>query len=363
MSADRNVDGFVAPGYEPVRDAFAAQPRGGSALSVRRHGEPVVDLHEGWTDAARTRPWTAETLVNVYSVGKPVIALAVLLLVDRGLVGLDDPIARHWPPFTADASVRQLLTHTAGLPYFPVPREPSAWSDWDLLCADLAAASPEWPPGTVAAEHALTYGHLLGELVRRVDGRPPARFVAEEIAGPWRLDFGFGTVAPDRCADLEFDRPDRRDLLLGEPGSVYARAIANPPGSRDLAILNSGLWRRAVIPAVNLHATADSLARFYAGLLAGGVLDGQRLLSAALVDELVSAQFSGPDLFIGRPTTWGLGVQIEPDGTWGMGGLGGNAAWADPAAGHSIAYVTRRIGDFDRVEAVDTALSSVRLPA
>jgi CubicO group peptidase (beta-lactamase class C family) len=361
MSADRNIDGFVAKGYEPVREAFAAQPRGGSALAVRRHGDLVVDLREGWADAARTRPWTAETLVNVYSVGKPVIAAAVLLLIDRGLIGLDDPMARHWPSFRTDASVRQVLTHTAGLPFFPVPREASAWSDWDLLCADLAAANPEWPPGTVAAEHALTYGHLLGELVRRVDGRPPHRFVAEEIAVPWRLALGFGSDEPARCAELEFDRPDRPDELLGEPGSVHARAIANPPGSRDLAVLNSDLWRRAVIPAVNLHATADSLARFYAGLLAGGVLDGHRLLGEALVTDLTKGHFTGPDLFIGHDTTWGLGVQLEPDGTWGMGGLGGNAAWADPATGHAIAYVTRRIGDFDRVGAIDSALSSLRL--
>jgi CubicO group peptidase (beta-lactamase class C family) len=360
MSTESAAGGFVAAGYEAVREAFATQPRGGSALSVRRHGELVVDLREGWADAGRTRPWDTETLVNVYSVGKPVIALAALLLVDRGLVGLDDPMARHWPRFTTEASVRQVLTHTAGLPFFPVTRDASAWIDWDLLCGDLAAASPEWPPGTVAAEHALTYGHLLGELVRRVDGRSPERFVAEEIAGPWRLDFGFGSTEPYRCAELEFDRPDRPDLLLGEPGSVHARAIANPPGSRDLEVLNSDRWRRAVIPAVNLHATADSLARFYSGLLAGGVLDGHRLLAAGLVADLAAPQFTGPDLFIGQPTTWGLGVQLEPDGTWGMGGLGGNAAWADPVTGHAISYVTRRIGDFDRVSAIDTALSSTR---
>lgn len=361
MPADRDIEDFVAPGYQPVRDAFAARSPGGSALAVRRHGELVVDLREGWADAARTQPWTAATQVNVYSVGKPVIALAVLLLVDRGLVGLDDPIARHWPRFTTDASVRQLLTHTAGLPFFPVPRDASAWRDWDLLCADLTSASPQWPPGTVAAEHALTYGHLLGELVRRVDGRPPARFVAEEIAGPWRLDFGFGAAEPARCAELEFDRPDRPGLLLGEPGTVHARALENPAGALDLAVLNGDLWRRAVIPAVNLHATADSLARLYSGLLAGGVLDGHRLLDAALVADLASAHFTGPDLFLGRATTWGLGVQLEPDGTWGMGGLGGNAAWADPATGHAIAYVTRRIADFDRVEAIDSAISSLRL--
>jgi CubicO group peptidase (beta-lactamase class C family) len=361
MSAGQTVDGYVAPGYEAVREAFAGHPSGGSALCVLRRGEPVVDLREGWADVARTRPWAAETLVNVYSVGKPVIALAVLLLVERGLVALDDPIERHWPRFTTDASVRQVLTHTSGLATFPVPRDATAWSDWDLLCDDLAGASPEWPPGSVAAEHALTYGHLLGELVRRVDGRAPARFVSDEIAGPWRLDFGFGVSDTARCAELEFDRPDWPARMLGEPGSVHARAVSNPAGARDLAVVNSDLWRRAVIPAVNLHATATSLARFYAGLLAGGVLDGRRLLSRELVDDLTSAHFSGIDLFIGSPTVWGLGVQLEPDGTWGMGGLGGNAAWADPAKGHAIAYVTRQLGDFERIGAIDSAISSLRL--
>jgi CubicO group peptidase (beta-lactamase class C family) len=267
---------FVASGFEAVREAFAADPRGGSALAVLRHGETVVDLHEGWRDAARTRPWDADTLVNVYSVGKPVIALAVLLLVERGLIALDDPMARHWPSFRTDASVRQVLTHTAALPAFPVPRDSSAWSEWDVLCADLAAATPEWEPGTVAAEHALTYGHLLGELVRRVDGRSPA-----------------------------------------------------------------------AVPAVNLHATAMSIARFYAALLDG------RLPGATMA----AAQFEGVDLFIGSEVVWGLGVQIEPDGTWGMGGLGGNAGWADPRRGLAIAYVTRRLGDFAAVDRIDAGLS------
>ena len=140
--------GFVAPGFEAVREAFAADPRGGSALAVLRHGEPVVDLREGWRDAARTVPWDADTLVNVYSVGKPVIALALLMLVERGLVALDDPMARHWPAFTTDATVRQVLDAHAGLPVFPVTRPAEAWADWDLLCADLAGAD-----AGVAARH------------------------------------------------------------------------------------------------------------------------------------------------------------------------------------------------------------------
>lgn len=358
MPADLRIDGWVAPGYEAVRDALAANPSEGSALTVLRHGVPVVELCEGWRDAAQTRPWTADTLVNVYSAGKPVIALAALILVERGLIGLDDPIARHWPSFQTAASVRHLLTHTAGLPIFPVPRPTSAFGDWDLLCGDLAAAMPLWEPGTVAAEHALTYGHLLGELVRRVDGRRPARFVAEEIARPWGLDFGFGLPPSDvaRCAELEYDRPDWPERSVGAPGSVRRRAVENPAGTRDLTLVNGDAWRTAEVPAVNLHATATAVARMYTGLLAGGILDGHRLLSPSLVESMASAQFAGEDLFVEQPVVWGLGVQLEPDGTWGMGGLGGNAGWADPASGHSVAFLTRRLGDFDRVDAIEAAL-------
>ncbi|BCJ53042.1 serine hydrolase [Actinoplanes sp. NBRC 14428] len=361
VSDDLWINGGVAPGYEPVREAFAQHTSGGSALCVLRHGETVVDLREGWRDSGRTRMWDPRTLVNVYSVGKPVIATAVLLLIDRGLVDLDDPVSRHWPEFRTRATVRQVLTHTAGLPFFPVPRDASAWSDWELLCGDLAGAEPEWPPGTVAAEHALTYGHLLGEIVRRVTGRTPGAFVADEIARPWGLHFGFGLHAADldRCAELEFDAPDRPAQMLGDAASVHARAVANPQGARDLAVVNGDLWRTAVVPAVNLHTTAEAVARFYAGLLAGGELGGHRLLSETLVDEATSAQFIGFDHFIGQETTWGLGVQLENDGTWGMGGLGGSAGWADPARGHAIAYVTRQLGGFERVTALDAAIASV----
>jgi len=343
-----DISGFVAPGFEAVRAAFAMDPRGGSALAVIHRGEVVVDLREGWRDPARTTPWDAETLVNVYSVGKPVIALAVLMLVERGLIALDDPMTRYWPSFRTGTTIRQVLSHTSGLATFEVPRPADAWADWDLLCADLAAAEPEWTPGTVAAEHALTYGHLVGELVRRVDGRPPARFVAEEIAGPYGLDLGFGLgpAAIARCADLEYDAPDWLVRNTGAPGSVRARAVANPAGARDLAVVNSDLWRTATVPAVNLHATAMSIARFYRVLL-----DGE-LPSPAI------RQFEGFDRFIGSNTVWGLGVQVEPDGTWGMGGLGGNAGWADPARGQAIAYVTRLLGDFAAVDRIEAALAA-----
>jgi len=336
------MEGLIAPGFEAVGEAFATDPRGGSALTVLRHGEPVVDIREGWRDAGRTIPWDARTLVNVYSVGKPVIAAALMILEDRGLIAMDAPVATYWPSFQTNASVRHLVSHLAGLPSFPIARPVEAWADWDLLCADLAAASPEWEPGTVAAEHALTYGHLLGELVRRIDGRTPAVFVAEELG----FDFGYALSDADiaRCAELEFDTPDRPRLMLGKPDSVQARAVANPPGARDLAVVNSALWRRATVPAVNLHTTSMALAQFYAAIL------DSRLPALAV------PLYTGYDHFVEATVTWGCGVQIEPDGTWGMGGLGGSAAWADPKNGLAIAYVTRRLGDFTPVDRVEAAL-------
>lgn len=339
------MEGFIAKGFEGVGEAFAAEPRGGSALTVLRDGEPVVEVWEGWRDAGRTTPWDANTLVNVYSVGKPVIAAAVLILVARGAIVLDAPMSSYWPEFQSPARVRDVVSHTAGLPSFPVPRPASAWADWDRLCADLAAAEPEWEPGTLAAEHALTYGHLLGELIRRVDGREPSLFVANEIG----LDFGFALSDADiaRCAELEYDAPDWPARMRGEPDSVHARAVSNPAGARDLAVLNSDLWRKAAVPAVNLHSTATAIARFYAR-----VLDGS-------LPELAVPAYEGMDLFLETEVTWGLGVQIEEDGTWGQGGLGGNAGWADPATGLAIAYVTRRLGDFAAVDRIENALGSL----
>ena len=337
------MEGLIAPGFEAVGEAFAEDARGGSALTVLRNGTPVVEVWEGWRDTARSVPWDAATLVNVYSVGKPVIASAVMILVSRGLISLSAPVAEYWPSFRTPATVRDVLTHTAGLPAFPVPREASAWADWDLLCADLAAATPESPPGTVAAEHALTYGHLLGELVRRVDGRAPATFVSEEIG----FDFGYALSDADmaRCADLEFADSTGP---VEEPGSLRARAIGNPPGARDLAVVNGPLWRRATVPATNLHTTATAVARFYAAMLDG------------TLPSLATPIFTGYDHFVGQEVTWGLGVQFEPDGTWGMGGLGGNAGWADPEAGLAIAYVTRRVGDFAAVDRIEGALKNLR---
>ncbi|MEW2426926.1 serine hydrolase domain-containing protein [Micromonospora sp. NPDC047644] len=353
--------------FAPVRDCFhdllASGRETGAALTIWYDGQPVVDLTGGSRSGHGPggEPWLPDTLVNVYSVGKPVAALCLLLLVDRGTVDLDAPVDRYWPQFQTPATVRQVLSHTAGLPAFPVPRPAAAIADWALLTGDLAAADPEWAPGSVAGEHAWTYGHLVGEVVRRVDGRSVGRFLAEEIADRWQLDLGFGLTEADqsRCADLRYGDPGWPTRALGEPGSLRARALGNPAGGLDLAVLNSPLWRGAEIPAVNLHATAASLARLYAGLLAGGVLDGVRLFSPELVAEATRIQYDGPDLVLDRDARWTLGMQREPDGSWGMGGIGGSSAWADPERGYTFAYATAHLAEHDRVDELVEVLHSV----
>ena len=353
--------------FAPVRDCFhdllAAGRETGAGLTIWYDGQPVVDLIGGSRsgDGPGGEPWRPDTLVNVYSVGKPVAALCLLLLVDRGKVDLDAAVDRYWPEFRTPATVRQVLSHTAGLPAFPVPRPATAIADWTLLTDDLAAADPEWSPGSVAGEHAWTYGHLVGELVRRVDGRSVGRFLAEEIADRWHLDFGFGLTEADqrRCADLRYGDPEWPTRALGEPGSLRARSMGNPAGGQDLAVLNSPLWRGSEVPAVNLHATASSLARLYAGLLAGGVLDGVRLVSPELIAEATRVQYDGPDLVLERDTQWTLGMLWEPDGSWGMGGLGGSSAWADPERGYTFAYATAHLAEHDRVDELVEALHSV----
>jgi CubicO group peptidase (beta-lactamase class C family) len=364
--ASAPVAGRVAPRLRRLRDAFAGLfadgLETGAALAVISDGEPVADLYGGWRDAARTEPWTPDTLVHVFSAGKAVIAAGLVRLVDQFRLDLDDPVSKHWPGFrTASTTVRHVLSHAAGLPAFPAPLPVAAAGDWARLAGDLAAAAPEFAPGTAIAEHAMTYGHLVGELIRRVDGRMPGEYLRAELAGPWGLDLALGATAAERAraAELEYADPDWPERTAGEPGSYRRRVLDNPPGWLALGVLNSDSWRAAQVPAVNLHTTARSLARFYAGLLAGGELGGVRLFGREAARDLARPHAAGVDLLLERHVAWGLGVQVEePAGEWGMGGIGGCDAFASTRRGYSYAYVTRRLGGFERSERLIEALEA-----
>jgi CubicO group peptidase (beta-lactamase class C family) len=347
------VHGRVTPGFEPVRDAFercfSDLGETGASFAAELDGRQVVDQWGG--DGVRR-----DSLINVYSVTKPMAACCVLVLVDRGALSLDDPVSRHWSEFAQsgkdDVTVRQLLSHQAGLVALREPQRPEVMFDWDRICSLLAAEPPWWEPGTAHGEHALFYGHLCGELIRRIDGRTLGRFWREELAEPWRLDFVIGLHDDEqaRALDLTGALP-----VADDEHGLYARAVGNPPGLRDLAVVNGERWRAAEIPAVNGHGSAAAVARFYAGLLAGGELDGVRLFSPDIVEAMTAGEMTGPDLVFEDEVRWGLGVAVDSDG-YGMGGLGGSLGWADPQLGLAEAYVTRFMGAHDRAEAMDAAM-------
>ncbi len=358
-----NAHGTVDRGFEPVRLAFAevlgAQRGTGAAAAAWHDGRWVADLWGGSADEPRSRSWRADSIVQPYSVAKPFAAVCALRLVDRGRLDLDAPVQRYWPQFRAAADVRQVLSHQAGVVLLDEPTPTEAFYDWDRMCALLAAQEPAWPPGTAHGESALFYGHLVGELVRRVDGRTLGTFLREEVCGPLGLDFAVGLSPAEqaRAVDLTgLDEQFRRSNAADKP-ELYRRAIANPLGTLDPAVVNGRAWRAAEVPAINGHGTARGVAGLYAALLEG------KVLSAALLREATRPHCSGVDAVFGSDNAWGLGFGVDDDG-YGMGGLGGSVGWASTAGGYAFAFVTGTMGGHDRGTRVENALRDcLGLPA
>ena len=349
------VHGSADGRFSPVRDCFAeilARQEGtGASFAAWSDGRLVVDLWGGHADRGRHRPWEASSLVQPYSVSKPFAALCALRLVEDGRLALDAPMQRYWPEFRAPATVRHVLSHQAGVVVLDRKVPTEAFYDWDYLCTLLAAQQPYWEPGAAHGESALFYGHLVGELVRRVDGRRIGRFLHEEICGPHGLDFAFGLSPAQqaRAVDLTgLDDAFRTANAQGRP-PLYRLAMANPPGAQDDAVVSSAAWRAAEIPAVNGHGTAAAVAGFYHAFATG------RLLGPAMLAEAVTPQCSGPDRVFGEDNAWGLGFGISDDG-YGMGGLGGSYGGANTAGGYTIGFVTGNVGTFDRVDQLETTL-------
>jgi CubicO group peptidase (beta-lactamase class C family) len=348
------VNGTVEPRFDPVREALAEALDGrtgtGAAVAAWHDGEWVVDLWGGWADAARSRPWERDSIVMPYSVTKPFAALCALILVDRGRLELDAPMQRYWPGFRAPATVRHVLSHQAGVVALDDPAPTEAFYDWDRMCTLLAAQEPAWEPGTAHGESALFYGHLVGELVRRVDGRPLGRFLRDEICGPLELDFAVGLGDADQSRAVELTGLGEAFTQANEAGKpeLFLRAIGNPPGTRDAAVVNGRAWRAAEIPAVNGHGTARGIAGLYAALL-----DGE-LLSPRLLEEATTEQCSGRDRVFGHDNAWGLGFGFDADG-FGMGGLGGSVGVASTRGGYAFGFVTGTMGDGSPGTAVENA--------
>jgi CubicO group peptidase (beta-lactamase class C family) len=328
----------------------------GASIAVLVDGEAVVDLWGGWADQDRKAPWQRDTITNVWSCTKTVTSLAALLLVERRLLDIDAPVARYWPEFAARGKegvlVRHLLSHTSGVAGWDRPVTVADVLDVPASTARLAAQAPWWPPGSASGYHLLTYGHLVGELVRQIDGRTLGRFVAEEITGPLGADFHIG------LPDSEFDRvadvvpPPFRSgyLAAAQADGVAVKTFTGPPGGAEESWRPE--WRRAEIGAANGHGNARSLARIHSVIACGGTLGGVRLLSPRTTDLVFERQTDGPDLVLGAHLRFGLGfglpspaVPYLPGGRicfWT--GWGGSVVVIDAERRAAIAYVMNRMG-------------------
>jgi CubicO group peptidase (beta-lactamase class C family) len=366
--ADLNIEGQCDARFERVRQAFAENfaKRGdvGAAVAVNIDGKPVVDLWGGHADKARTRPWTRDTIVNVYSATKGVAATGLNRLVDQARVDLDAPVARYWPEFAQAGKdkipVRWLLSHQAGLPAVRKQLPADALLRWDLMTAALAEQEPWWVPGTRHGYHALTFGHLIGEVLRRVAGKSIGAYCRDEITGPLGIDFNIGLDARDdaRCAEVIAapPPPPGQPNPLGEnaadPESITAKALNNPPGALRMSMINSRAWRGAEVPAANGHTNARALSRFYGVLARGGELDGVRVLSPAHIERCHTEQSNGIDAVLSVPMRFGLGYRLtQPAAKYGPNphafghtGAGGSLGFADPDAKVGFAYTMNQMG-------------------
>jgi len=371
------IEGACEPRFSRVRDAFAAafsrNREVGAAIAFMVDGEMVVDLWAGHLAADKKRPWTRDTIANTYSTTKGMTATCIHVLVERGRIDLDAPVADYWPEFAAAGKsripVRWLLTHQAGLPAIREPLPGETLYDWDAMTEALAAEAPWWEPGTRHGYHPVTFGFLVGEVIRRVSGRSVGAFFREEIAEPLDADFQIGLPAEEdaRVADMigglvppRSTGPDSKVRLKGplaqfvtemaDPTTMVGAAFNNPKLPPNA--VNTRAWRGAEIPAANGHGSARALARVYGALARGGELGGVRILQEETIRRARSEQVAGPDATLASmPMRYGLGFMLRSDfmpfsphpDAFGHPGAGGSIGMADPETRTGFGFVMNKM--------------------
>ncbi len=353
------IGGHCHPDFAAVEETFLAnfRDRGetGAAVCLFRDGKKVVDLWGGWADAAQTRPWREDTIVCMMSVGKGMAALCIWMLVDSGRIDLDAPVAAYWPEFAGGGkgsiTVATLISGKAGLLYADHAPDGAAF-DWEAMIRAYELQEPAWKPGTKHGYHSFSAGYLLGELVRRVDGRPVDRFFEEEVAGPLGVDYGYGTrgAADDRVADILPNESSHTFVQTREPNTKLGRAWRPRPHAEDH--YNTRLYRTGLLPSSNGHGNARSVARIYAALACGGTLDGVRLVGPGTVDRMREEAWYGPCEMTDRVFRYGYGFFLNeplmsPMGSnprsFGHPGAGGALGFADPENVMSFSYSPARM--------------------
>jgi CubicO group peptidase (beta-lactamase class C family) len=355
------IHGTVDPRFAGLRDAFSScfadGLEHGAAVAVMLDGKLAADLWGGHANKQRSKEWNRDTLVNIWSSTKGVMALAIAMLVERGKLHYDRPIADIWPEFAQNGksaiTLELALSHQAGLDGLKTPMDVDGLYQWEPYVHALAAMTPNWQPGSRCVYHALSYGHLAGEPLRRADGRGVGKFVADEIAGPLKVPFYVGLPQSEdhRVAEL-IEGVNASNWVEDVLKSSYPHSCMNPkPVATEP---NNRAWRAAEIPGANGHADARALASIYGNLVARK----SPLIAPATLKEASRCRFNGVDSCFETPTAYGAGFRLFDEtygtkastGTFGHSGWGGTTAFADPKARLGFAYVTCNMLGFDGID-------------
>ena len=347
------VSGRVEPEFTAVRESFLGNfdhgEEIGAAVAVYHRGNLVVDLAGGLRDRISGTRYSHETLQPVFSVRKGITALAANMLADRVQLDLEAPVASYWPEFAhagkSEIPVRWLLTHQSGVLGPSRTISPEQLLDWDLVVGLLAAQAPDWKPGSKHGYHSMTYGFLVGEVVRRVTGKTLGQYVARQIAGALHADLFIGlpmdketSVAPALLPELGGRRP-----RLPDSGPYAARVLSWVSPPLTVMDVNRSDVRAAELPTANGIANARSLARMFASMI--GSVDGVRCLSSEAMNRARLEQWRGLDVVMGMENAVGLGFLLLSEwcplggpGSFGTAGFGGSRAWANPELELAFAY-------------------------
>jgi CubicO group peptidase (beta-lactamase class C family) len=349
------IAGLAPARFAAVKDAFAASFEAGEELGARftlvEAGETVLDIWAGFADRGRTRVFDDETLTPIFSTTKAIAALLIARLVDAGKLDYAQTVASVWPEFAqagkSAITVEQVMSHQEGLSGFPDQMDPALWFDWEAICAKLAAMAPMWPPGTASGYHPITFGYLAGEIFRRVDGRTMDVALRQDLAEPFGLDLWIGIPDNEFGRVAELQRPNAMPDFghRNEPTrAAFLTTWAQPGGQGPDAL------RRLALPSATGQATSLALARLMGALANDGWLDGEDILSPALIAEAARERIRGQDLVLPFEMSWGAGFMrnevVHPwgpgDQTFGHSGWGGSCAFADPERKLGGAYVMNK---------------------
>ncbi|MEU6020014.1 serine hydrolase domain-containing protein [Micromonospora sp. NPDC047134] len=360
---DTQIHGHVDDGFGPVadvfRDNFAHRREVGAAVAVYLRGRKVVDLYGGTADPRSGRPWTAQTPTVVFSCTKGIMAICAYLLVQQGRLDLTAPVTRYWPEFgqngKAEIPVRWLLTHQSGLPALDKPFTREEVLAWEPVIQAIEAQAPLWKPGTAHSYHPITFGWLIGEVIRRITGELPGTWFARYLAEPLGLRTWIGLPATERdtvawmlAPPGDFAAPDP----VSDRAATMGGAFPFPADPEGWVSFNDPAIQAAQIPGAGAVSTAESLARLYAACV--GELDGPRLLTTASIDDAITVRAAGQQVY-GYPDAghrWGTGFLLHSpprpmlgERSFGHDGAGGHLAFGDDTHQVGFAYVVNQMGD------------------